>query len=114
MPEPTQAEILWKALQDCKTLTPSLLSGDAAIERLKEINQLVYGAMDELSYVDLRASGGIMPKPTQEQIEAAAKVLAKIADDETISGRPFQQYLDAGKAALKAAATLTPDKRREE
>lgn len=31
-----------QALVDCQTLTPSLMTGDAAIERLKDINQHVY------------------------------------------------------------------------
>lgn len=35
---------LMQALIDCQTLTPSLMTGDAAIERLKEINVLVYRA----------------------------------------------------------------------
>ena len=31
-----------KAMLDCQTLTPSLLTGEQAIERLKEINVHVY------------------------------------------------------------------------
>lgn len=31
-----------QALRDCQTLTPSLMTGDDAIERLKQINSHVY------------------------------------------------------------------------
>jgi hypothetical protein len=36
---------LQDALVKCQTLTPSLLTGEQAIERLKEINVFVYGIL---------------------------------------------------------------------
>lgn len=36
-----------KALRDCQTFTPSLLSGEQAIDRLKEINQHVYRVLGQ-------------------------------------------------------------------
>jgi hypothetical protein len=36
---------LRKALRDCQSLTPSLMTGDQAIERLKEINVFVYSML---------------------------------------------------------------------
>lgn len=39
-------EALRQALRDCQTLTPILLTGEQAIERLREINVLVYRALE--------------------------------------------------------------------
>lgn len=36
-----------QALRDCQTFMPSLLSGERAIERLKEINQHVYKVLGQ-------------------------------------------------------------------
>ena len=43
-PEMDVREMLWL----CKTLTPSLMSGDEAKKRLKEINVHVYRCLNEL------------------------------------------------------------------
>ncbi|HJU06583.1 MAG TPA: hypothetical protein VJ692_15655 [Nitrospiraceae bacterium] len=38
-------ELYRQALRDCQTLTPSLMAGDDAIERLKQINRHVYDVL---------------------------------------------------------------------
>ncbi len=43
----TQIKPLRQALEDCKTLTPSLMDGEAAKERLRQINQRAYAALGE-------------------------------------------------------------------
>lgn len=43
----TQIQPLRTALKGCQTLTPSLMDGSAAIERLKEINNHVYRALEK-------------------------------------------------------------------
>jgi hypothetical protein len=38
---------LRQGLRNCQTLTPSLMDGEAAIARLKEINQHVYAVLEK-------------------------------------------------------------------
>nr|WP_140393736.1 hypothetical protein [Nitrospira cf. moscoviensis SBR1015] len=47
--EPAEPEMdVRDMLRQCKTLTPSLMTGEQAIERLKEINVHVYRCLNDL------------------------------------------------------------------